>query len=53
MILLFEILIFEFRILICGTQAALAFSEKTLSQTKKSAIKNQKSKMLPLPGGTA
>jgi hypothetical protein len=51
--LLFEILNFEFRFLNCGTQPTLAFLKRKQSQTKKTAIKNRKSKMLPLPGGVA
>jgi hypothetical protein len=48
---LYPFLIFDCRLPICGTQAALAFPERKLSQTCKSKIKNQKSKMLHLQGG--
>jgi len=51
MILLFEFLIDDCRLPICGTQSALA-SNKKRSQTLNSAIKNQKSS-IPNAGGVA
>lgn len=42
---------FDCQIAICGTQSALASFPKRPSQTRKSKIKNQKSKIIHLEGG--
>jgi len=53
MILLPGMVNFDLRILICGTQSALASFSERLPQAHKSKIKNQKSALVHLLGGDA